>query len=291
MDTARNILNEALPIKCIEGVFLALYLTSELHDVERVPISFKSTVNGQIYRHIILAVRVGTRYGALGISRRKELAYAPLQYASLSDLMMKYKKAYEQWWHTLLGIKVGLPVPHSVLSQEKICWRFCNVKVPKSAANWERKVQRPLDKFARNWEKSLALWRQEGAPDDEVGRELPATPPVGPSTPSRYYQKSPKNCSKNVKKVGVKVKSMAEKKAEDGAKESEKGKEEDESTSSEEEEEEEDNDSEEEESPASTAEPKKDKPELPPRRGSTHAIVPKAIFQSPNATTGADMAV
>ena len=96
------------------------------------------------------SVRHGNRYGALGISRRKELGYQPLHFNSLSELMMRYKKAYEQWWHTLLGIKVGLPVPHSVLSQEKICWRFCNVKVPKSAGAWERKVQRPLDKFARN---------------------------------------------------------------------------------------------------------------------------------------------
>lgn len=129
---------------------------------------------------------------------------------------MRYKKAYEQWWHTLLGIKVGLPVPHSVLSQEKICWRFCNVKVPKSAGAWERKVQRPLDKFARNWHKSLDQWRLEGAPDDDVGRDLPATPPAGQSpssVPSRWVKASPKKGGAVKGKKWGKVQSMAAKKA------------------------------------------------------------------------------
>ena len=244
-----------MPIKCIEGVFLALYLTSEIHDVERVPISFKSTVNGQIYRHIVLAVRHGNRYGALGISRRKELGYQPLHFNSLSELMMRYKTAYEQWWHTLLGIKVGVPVPHSVLSQEKICWRFCNVKVPKSAGAWERKVQRPLDKFARNWHKALDQWRLEGAPDDDVGRDLPATPPAGQSpssVPSRWVKASPKKGSAVKGKKAGKVQSMAAKKV---AAEEEGGNEvnnEESSSSEEEDENEEDSEEDEEEGAQAT---------------------------------------
>lgn len=49
-DTARDILREGLPIKCIEAVFLGLYLTCGWEDLQRVPVGFKSRVDGQVYR-------------------------------------------------------------------------------------------------------------------------------------------------------------------------------------------------------------------------------------------------
>jgi len=279
---------EALPIKCIEGVFLALYLTSEIQDVERVPISFKSTVNGQVYRHIVLAIRYGNRYGALGISRRKELGYQPLQFDSLSELMMRYKQSYEQWWHTLLGIKVGLPVPHSVLSQEKICWRFCNVKVPKSPAAWERKVQMPLDKFARNWHKSLDQWRLEGAPDDDIGRDLPAvTAGQSPSSvPTRWVKSSPKKGSPVKGKKAGKVQSMAAKAIEVAAAAKEEGGNEvnDDSSSSDEDEEEEEEEGEEEEEEAEEGEEKGTSEAAAGKAGRAKEGLPaRRVFQPPAA--------
>ena len=41
-------LREGLPIKCVEAVFLALYLTSEMEDIERIPVGFKSSLNGHV---------------------------------------------------------------------------------------------------------------------------------------------------------------------------------------------------------------------------------------------------
>ncbi|KAJ3321781.1 Tubulinyl-Tyr carboxypeptidase 1 [Boothiomyces sp. JEL0866] len=58
-----------LPIKCLEAVALGIYLTMNF-DVDRVPISFKSECDGNEYRHIVLGIKYGDRWGAIGLSRR-----------------------------------------------------------------------------------------------------------------------------------------------------------------------------------------------------------------------------
>lgn len=69
MDTAREVLREALPIKCIEAVFLGALLTNEWDEADRLPVGFKSKCAGNTYRHIVLAVRhkPSGQWGALGI--------------------------------------------------------------------------------------------------------------------------------------------------------------------------------------------------------------------------------
>lgn len=62
--------------------------------VERFPLSFKSFYNGNVYRHVVLGVYYGGRYGALGMSRREDLMYKPLTYKSLSDLIFDFEKCY-----------------------------------------------------------------------------------------------------------------------------------------------------------------------------------------------------
>ena len=69
LETAREITRQALPIKCVEAVFLATYLTQGLRELERVPVSFKSQVDGNTYKHIILAVKHNSKWGAVGLSR------------------------------------------------------------------------------------------------------------------------------------------------------------------------------------------------------------------------------
>ena len=80
MEIAREIIREALPIKCLEAVILSLYLTNGLTSVDRFPISFKTVFNGTTFRHVVLGVYNYGRYGVLGMSRRKDLMYKPLEF-------------------------------------------------------------------------------------------------------------------------------------------------------------------------------------------------------------------
>ena len=41
MDTAKKMIRDALPIRCLEAVFLAAYLTCGMEDFSRIPVSFK----------------------------------------------------------------------------------------------------------------------------------------------------------------------------------------------------------------------------------------------------------
>lgn len=44
-------------------------------------------------------------FGALGISRRKELAFKPLQYPRLSDLIRDFLDSYGKWWHRVTKVR------------------------------------------------------------------------------------------------------------------------------------------------------------------------------------------
>eukprot|EP00250_Pteridium_aquilinum_P028945 c38161_g1_i1 orf=150-623(+) len=70
MDTAKMMIYNPQPIKCVEAVFLALYLTAGIPDADRIPLGFKSELHGQVHQHIVLLVRYNSKYGAFGISRQ-----------------------------------------------------------------------------------------------------------------------------------------------------------------------------------------------------------------------------
>jgi len=65
LDTGRDVTRQALPIKCVEAVFVATYLTQGLKDLERVPLSFRSQVNGVTYKHIVLALKYNNKWGTV----------------------------------------------------------------------------------------------------------------------------------------------------------------------------------------------------------------------------------
>jgi len=167
MDTAREVLREALPIKCIEAVFLGGLLTAGWSGVQRMPLGFKSKVNGEDYRHIVLVVHhtAEHKWGALGISRRQELMYKDLVFDSLSDLVLDFKQSYEKWWHTLQKARIGLPFEHDASSTGSVCWRYCSVTP--SRHQWAH-CAKTLDAFADDykmiWGKFKVLGYAPGKP-------------------------------------------------------------------------------------------------------------------------------
>ena len=135
--TAKEIMRDALPIQCVEAVFLAAALTAELSALDRYPLSFKSVVErpdgkrASSHRHIVLAChdRDRDRWGALGISRRTCLQNKELRFASLSALVEDYSKAYAKCGHALVRVYAGLPLAHDVHSAAAIRWRVFRVSL------------------------------------------------------------------------------------------------------------------------------------------------------------------
>ena len=85
----------------LEAVFLAIFLTQGgawVNLVDRFPVSFKSSVGGQTYRHIILATRVKATglFGALGLSRRSSLMWKPPTFTSFALLIQDYQKVRQR---------------------------------------------------------------------------------------------------------------------------------------------------------------------------------------------------
>jgi len=87
-------------------------------------------------------VRMCTRFGAIGLSRRESLMYKELRYPSLASVLEDYKQSYQAWWHSLDKIRVGLAVSHDTFSTRPVCWRYFLYKVSKTS--WE-KVQQKIN--------------------------------------------------------------------------------------------------------------------------------------------------
>ena len=96
--TAREMVRESLPIKCLEAVVLLLHLTATCTDMQRFAISFKSSYDGSRvrvlmplprsrvqYQHIVLGVWCDGLFGALGLSRRDTLTDKPLQVQHIAN--------------------------------------------------------------------------------------------------------------------------------------------------------------------------------------------------------------
>ena len=106
-------------------------------------------MDDQIFRHIVLAIHCTKtdKWGAIGISRKKTLAYKPLEFDSFGSLLLDYKKAYESCWHELLKIYVGLPFSHDPYSGTRLHWRVVRFRVDHHP--WSR-ISDALNEYGEN---------------------------------------------------------------------------------------------------------------------------------------------
>jgi Vasohibin len=126
---SKQLIRIALPIQCVEAVFIGCHLTISMTQGYRIPISFKSRFRGHSYRHIVLGLYVSGSWGSLGLSRRPSLAYKPLRYPSLADLVNDYNISYRSCFHSLVTIYIGLPFPNSSTMDTEVVWRYCKIRV------------------------------------------------------------------------------------------------------------------------------------------------------------------
>lgn len=127
---AKQIIRAALPIQCVEAVFLASYLSSTMYDIDRVPLSFKSKFKDGVHRHIVLAVRLNGKWGSLGISRRANLMNKPIKFDTLFQLVKEFERSYEEVYHRLLTVYIGLPMPQDkIFSDRPIKWRATKIRI------------------------------------------------------------------------------------------------------------------------------------------------------------------
>lgn len=115
--------------------------------VERFPLSFKTQFSGSHFCHIVLGVHSGGRFGALGISRREDLMYKPLEYKTLTDLVQEFQVAYRRYWHTLCKVKIGHYVSHDPHSVEQIEWKHSVLDVDKLS---KEELRKELERHTRD---------------------------------------------------------------------------------------------------------------------------------------------
>jgi hypothetical protein len=175
LETAKDIMREALPIKCLEAVIVFILLTMELESLDRFPISFKSAFHGQQHRHIVLGVRHAGRYGALGLSRRDTLMFKPLTFPSLAALISDYSQSYAAVGHALVRVRIGRAVPHDPLSSATVDWRALVVHPAHFTPN---ELSRVLDRFGRGI-------RAGTLPSEAVVLRHPERPNLGLSQTNR----------------------------------------------------------------------------------------------------------
>ena len=140
-------------------MFLGAYLTSTFKEIERIPLSFKSKFRDNVHRHIVLAIKYEGKWGAVGISRRSNLMYKPIKFNSLYDLVEEYSTSYEQCFHRLLTIYVGLPFPFETFSDMPIKWRALKLRIYQNDTD---EIKEKLDYYTSNINKINEYYIREG---------------------------------------------------------------------------------------------------------------------------------
>ncbi|GMF16101.1 unnamed protein product [Phytophthora lilii] len=168
-NTAKDILKEGLPIQCLEAVFLGAYLTAGLQNLDRFPISFKTTAGTSTHRHIVLGVRYQQqKWGALGLSRCDKLMNKDMKFDSLSDLVLDYCHEFQNVYHKVVKVNVGFPLTHDIHSSERVEWRVSSfLSLPASC----------VDAFSDGFAKQLDSFGKDAAEIDSFKKakgELPA---------------------------------------------------------------------------------------------------------------------
>eukprot|EP00505_MAST-04D_sp_SCG-Rhode-Island_P000026 Stramenopile-MAST_4_protein_26 len=183
-------MSHGLPIKCIEAVFLGVYLTNILENVMRLPIAFRSEIEGHFFEHIVLGIRSDktSKWGAIGLSRKDTLMFKPLKYDSLGDMLNDYKTAYEDCFHCLKYVYLGLPFGRNLHSTEEIEWRVLKL----DANKWPMLVQ-GANSFANDIAGISELHKSTGKIPPEVLKKYGHI--------QRFQGGSPKRQSPSKKKV------------------------------------------------------------------------------------------
>lgn len=150
-ELSKKIIEDSLPIKCLEAVILSIYFINEIvssnsaSGVEKFSIGFKTSSKGNIHRHVVLGVYCHSTglFGALGISRRSDLGYKQLKYKSLTDLIQDYIRSYSNYLHKVKRIKIGMPIQNSNRSFETIPWNGCNININQlEPSEWLKQVEK-----------------------------------------------------------------------------------------------------------------------------------------------------
>ena len=113
METAKAMVRESVPIKCMEAVILAIYLTNGIPGLGRFPINFKSEVQEvsllkgrKYFYHVVLGLAYKGKFGAVGLSRRSSLMDKPLEFTSLFTMVQDFQNAYSNCGHTVLKVNI-----------------------------------------------------------------------------------------------------------------------------------------------------------------------------------------
>lgn len=146
MESAKEMIRESLPIKCLEATILALHLTNGIPGLQRFTIGFKTQTNTSWLSHVVLGVYYNGKFGALGLSRRDDLMYKPLEFKTLHGLIENFKTSYNKYFHVLKKIKISYPIAHDPHSCERINWKYLTISGDKLTT--EKKVAM-LERFSR----------------------------------------------------------------------------------------------------------------------------------------------
>lgn len=149
-------------LKILESDFfdppLHSYLTNNMPGVERFPLSFQSQFSGNHFHHIVLGVHSGGRFGALGISRREDLMFKPLELRTLMDLVQEFDGAYRGYWHTLRKVRIGQYVSHDPHSVEQIEWKHSILDLDKLT---KEELRKELERHTRDMRLKVCFFIQK----------------------------------------------------------------------------------------------------------------------------------
>ncbi|XP_065919938.1 tubulinyl-Tyr carboxypeptidase 2-like isoform X2 [Dysidea avara] len=122
------------------------YLTAPLSQLHRFAISFKSKCDGHTHRHVVMGVYCTNQFGALGLSRKRNLMDKRLQVKSLTELLEDYMQVYNSYNHKVVKVKLSLPIVHDLHSHEPIPWKGLIIRPTNMTPS---ELKKTVEKYSR----------------------------------------------------------------------------------------------------------------------------------------------
>ena len=175
--TAHRIVAARLPIKCLEGVVVALQLTTAVAAaglrlptsdsavalsegqwrLMRLALRFHSECGGHRYWHVLLVLELQwadassqssppamhRRFAIISASRHPPLSFRSFSHPSLSSLCSSLKAEYHRIGHRLLHLTLGLPIEESERSKLPLHWHFLSIPLTADDDNDARREVPP----------------------------------------------------------------------------------------------------------------------------------------------------
>ena len=165
LSSVKAVINAPQPLSALEGVYLALLLTTNLDGVDRIPMTLISVKRGESFISRFLILRFKGKYGLTGQSvvpeGSSELFNIIPSHDTLPLLLQELINIFQHISHAVARVHYGLPVPHDLHRRLPVEWKYLSLAMADEPVDVTMERVRMFNSFVEAMTKSRTMCRRK----------------------------------------------------------------------------------------------------------------------------------